>query len=524
MKKTLLLIGILTIVSMMVPSANAVFTSSHELSGTLSKDTNAFFIGKTQINGTFTGFPMKQLVNSSIVQDMGGFPLIGACTIANLDAVIVAEDINITNANSLEELFFHYFDHITQYSDVDITTDNGLFLLGINQGHLTVSSNLNYAITTFIPLEIIPDTTTRFFLTATNKPLTMQCSGDITVLTTISDTGTIRVKDRNGATLWTSTSPNNYLVIQEKKFSVTQHPPLSIFPLNDVSSTTPLKLSISPADPRDIDVTQLIENVSIALENFGEGTTSEFIKNLNELVTLIQATSLVANGAMVFLQTNDTVTIDHSEQQFISVGFARFNTLEITNVDSTSEPTIQADCTLISLGNHFYVPQAKRTSDGIVFPYELLIIWILALCVFIYVRFFLKPAVDIKRDESIKRYAIFLHIIVFIISFLLLDFEINSLFGISAFTLLSLQGFSAITGAFFLLELIIWVLGYIILAIPLQLLVYSALRLLRIGKGGTGIRKAIGDLSIWVFCGFYLLLFINILFSLIHLNSLFPLG
>jgi hypothetical protein len=524
MKKTPLLIGILIIFFLMIPSANAVFVSSHELNGTLSKDTNAFFIGKTEIDGTFTGFPMEQLINSSIVKDMGGFPLLGACTITNLDTVIVAEDINITNANSLEELFFQNFNRITQYSDVDITTDNGLFLLGINQGRLNISSNLNYAITTFVPLEIIPQTTTRFFLTVTNNPLTMQCSGDFAVLTTLSDKGTISVKDRRGSTLWTSTTPNNYLVLQNKKFSITQHPPLSIFPLNVLPSPVPLKLSISPADPHDVEITQLLENVSVALENFGEGTTSEFTKNINEFVSLIQTTSLVANGAMVFLQTNDTVTIDHSAQQFTSVGFARFNTLDVTYVDYSSGPMLQANCTLISLGNHFYIPQAKRTSDGIVFPYELLIIWILALCVFVYVRFFLKPPVDIKKDEIIKRYAVFFHIAILIISFILLDSEINSLFGISAFTLLFFQGFSAITGAFFLLELIIWVLGYIILAIPLQLLVYSAFRLLGIGKGGNGIRKAIGDLSIWVFCGLYVLLLINIVFSLVHMSSFFPMG
>jgi len=524
MKKTLLLIGIFIVVFIMFPSASAVFTSSHELSGTLSKDTNAFFIGKTEISGTFTGFPIEQLINSSILHDMGGFPLIGACSITNLDTVIVAEDINITNANSLEELFFQYFDHITQYSDVDITTDAGLFLLGINQGRLNVSSNLNYAVTTFIPLEIIPDTTTRFFLMVTNNPFAMRCKGDFAVLTTLSNTGTIKVKDRHGATLWSSTSPNNYLIIQNKEFSVTKHPPLSLLPLNSLASTVPLKLSISPADPPDIEITQLIENVSVALDNFGEGTTSEFINNINEFVTLIQATSLVANGAMVFLQTNDTVTIDHTMQQFTSVGFARFNTLGITYVDSSSGPMLQANCTLISLGNHFYIPQAKRTSDGIVFPYELFIIWILALCVFVYVRFFLKPPVDIKKDEIIKRYAVFFHIVVLIISFILLDSEINSLFGISAFTLLFFQGFSAITGAFILLELIIWVLGYFILAIPLQLIVYSAFRLLGIRKGGNGIRKAIGDLSIWVFCGLYILLFINIVFSLVHMNSFFPMG
>jgi hypothetical protein len=81
-----------------------------------------------------------------------------------------------------------------------------------------------------------------------------------------------------------------------------------------------------------------------------------------------------------------------------------------------------------------------------------------------------------------------------------------------------------IAGTFLLVELSIWVLGYLILAIPIQLLAYSGLRLLDIGKGGNGIRKAIGDLSIWVFCGLYLLLFMNIIFSLIHFNNLFPMG
>ena len=524
MKKTYLLIGILIVFFMISPSATAIFSASHDLKGTLTKDTTVFFVGKTEISGTFTGYPMERLVNSSFVQDMNAFPLVGASSITNLDTVIVAENIDIATATSLEELFLRYYDHITQYSDVDIATDNGLFLLGINQGSLNVSSDLNYAVSTFIALEIIPGTTTRFFLTGTSNPLTMQYSGDFAVLTTLSDTSTIRVKDRRGTTLWSSASPNDYLVIQDKKFSVTQHPPLSLFPLNHATSTVPLKLSISPADPKDIVIKQLIDNVSIAVKNLGEYNTSEFMDNIDGFDTMIQAPSLVANGAMVFLQTNDTVTIDHTTQRFSSVGFARFITLDVTSTGSYSGPTIQADCKLIFLGDHFYNPKAKRNSDGIALPYELLIIWILALCVFVYIRFFLRPPVDIKRDERIKRYALFFHIILLVIAFLLLDAEVNDLFGISAFTALLSQGFSMITGAFLLLELTIWILGYIILAIPLQLLTYSVLRLLGIGKGGNGIRKAIGDLSIWVFCGLYLLLFMNIIFSLIHFNNLFPMG
>ena len=524
MKKTYLLIEILVVFFMISPSTTAIFSSSHDLKGTLTKDTKAFFIGKTEISGTFTGYPMERLLNSSFVQDMNAFPLVGASSITNLDTVIVAENIDITTATSLEELFLRYYDHITQYSNVDITTDNGMFLLGINHGNLSVSTNLAYAVTSFIDLEIIPDTTTRFFLTVTNNPLTMQCSGDFAVLTTLSDTSTIRVKDRHGTTLWSGASSNNYLVIQDKKFSVTQQPPLSLVPLNAAASTGPLKLSISSADDKDIVIKQLIDNVSIAVKNLGGGDTSEFMTAINEFDTIIKASSLLANGAMVFLQTNDTVAIDHTTQRFSSVGFARFNTLDVTSTGSSSGPTIQADCKLIYLGNHFYNPQAKRNTDGIAFPYELLIIWILALCVFVYIRFFLRPPVHNEKDEIVKRYALILHIILLIVAFLLVDVEVNDLFGISAFTAAISQGFSMVTGAFLLLELIIWTLGYLILAIPLQLLTYSVLRLLGIGKGGNGVRKAIGDLSIWVFCGLYLLLFMNIIFSLIHFNSLFPMG
>ncbi|MCX6671798.1 MAG: hypothetical protein NTX92_07765, partial [Euryarchaeota archaeon] len=250
----------------------------------------------------------------------------------------------------------------------------------------------------------------------------------------------------------------------------------------------------------------------------------EFLRNINDLDNYIQTTSFIANGAMVFLRTNDSVTIDHSTQRFSSTGFVRFNTLDITKFGSSRGPSLQADSTLCYLGDHFYNPSAKRSIDGIAFPFELLFIWILALCIFVYIRFFLRPPVDITLDEKVRRYALYFHLVVLVIAFLLLDMEINLLFGISALTALLSQGFSMITGSFFLLEVVIWVFGYLILAIPLQLLSYAILRFLGIGKGGNGIWKAVGDLSIWMFCGFYLLLLCNILFSLIDFNSLFPLG
>jgi hypothetical protein len=523
MKKISFLVSILLVLFILPSSASALFASPHILEGTLNTETNVFFIGRTEMRGSFTGFPMEQVVSSSIVQGMGAFPLIGTNTISNLDTVIIAEDIDINASPSLEELILRYYDHITQYSNVDIITDSGVFLLGIQQGNLTISVDLPYAFTNFVPLEILPNTTTRFLSLGTNDPISLFCSGDFAVLTGLSDTGSIEIRNKQGEILWSGGSSNDYIVIQDKQFSIIHQPPLSFFPLNDADST-PVVLSISPANPDAIAAAPLIENISAMITKLGEGTAIDFIRDVQELDTVIQTASFVANGAMVFLQTNDTVSIDQTTQRFSSVGFVRFTTLNVTVVGSSTGPSLRADCSLIFLGDQIYNPQAKRSSDGIAFPYELLLIWILALCAFIYIYFFLRPPVDAQRDRKLKRCGFYIHIAVLIIAFILVDIEVNDLFGVSAFTALFTQGFSLITGVFFLLELLIWILGYLILAIPLQLLSYAVLRVFGVGKGGNGIRKGIGDLSIWVFCGLYLLLFINVIFSFIHITSFFPMG
>jgi hypothetical protein len=524
MKKTFLLVGLSFGFLLLSTSAAALFTSSYPFKGTLTEDTEVFFIGKTTINGSFTGQPMKQVVESSFVEDMGGFPFIGKSRITDLDSVILAEDIDITTVISLEDFIVQYYDQITSFSDVDIITDDGLFLLGINDGTLNLSSDLPYAVTTVVPLEIVPDTITRFFVIGTNHPLTMHCAGDFSILTTLSDTSSISIKGRNGKTLWTGGSPNDYLIIQDKAFSLTKNPSLSLFPLPDATSTISLVVSVSPAAPSDVRIQQLIQNVSVVLGDFEDSISSDFVQSINDLNTSIQAASFIGNGAMVFLKTDESVTIDHSTQRFSSTGFVRFNSLDITNFGSSTGPIFKADCILCYLGDHFYNPSAKRNTDGIAFPYELIFIWILALCVFVYVRFFLRPPVDITLNAKVKRYALPIHVFALVVAFLLLDMEVNILFGISALTSMVLQGVPMITAVFFVLEVIIWILGYLILAIPFQLLSYAILRFLGVGKGGNGIWKAVGDFSIWLFCGLYLLLFFNILFSVINFNSFFPMG
>lgn len=524
MKKTSCFAGLFLILLFVSPSVTGLLIPSYTLKGTLTEETKAFFIGKTKIQGSFTGIPMDHLIDSAFVQNMSGFPLIGSQSIDHLETVIVAENIDITSTRTLDDLLLQQIDHLTYYTNVDIITEDGLFLLGINQGTMSVSADLSYAISTCIPLELVPKTQTRFFCTATHHPILMEYVGDYGVLTSISEPSTIQIKGRNGRTLWTGGSPKDYLIIQDPRFSVTVNSSLTLLPLSDTPSMEPLTVAVSQADSRDITIHQLIENVTGLVARAHDDVSLEFLQTLHDLDDFVQTTSYVTNGAIVFQQINDTVTIDHSTQRFSSAGFVRFSTLEISKVGSTYGPTIQADSVLCYLGNHFYNPSAKRSSDGISFPYELIIIWILALCAFVYIRFFARPPVDLMLDTKVKRYALIIHIVGSAVAFLLLDLEVYLLFGISGITALFSSGLSSMTGMFLFLEAILWMAGFIILGIPLQLLSYSILRFLGIGKGGNGIWKAVGDLSIWVFSSFYLLIFLNVFLASTGYQQFFSMG
>jgi hypothetical protein len=524
MKKTGMTIGTLIIFLMISTSATAIFSSNYALKGTLDVDTSVFFLGKTAITGYSLGLPMERIVNSPLVQEMNAFPLIAASTIANLDSVIVVEDVDITKTSSLEELYRIYVDHITEYSDVTITTSRGVFLLGIDHGTMRVSSKLPYAITTFLPFEITQNFISRFFVTATIVPITMHCAGNFSVLTGISNTGTLQVQDAHGQVLWSGGANNTYLVFHKNAYSVIQQPPLFLFPLHTSSSAESLSFSISPADYQDISMEQLIKNVSTIVQNLRDYNTKEVVNTFTTLHDFFTTTCLVTNGAMLLFQTNDTITIDQTNQRFSNMGFARFSTLSIVSSGTSEEPTIQGDCTLVFLGNHFYNAQAKNSSIGTAFPYELVILWIVSLCVFLSLYFFLRRGIDEYRTNQVKRYAFIFHFILLVVAVLLLDYEVYSQFGISAFTALFTQGFCTITGVFILVELIIWVLGYLLFAIPVRILINSGLRFLSIGKGGNGIGKGIGVLSIWVFCGLYLILILNTIISIIHIEILSPMG
>jgi hypothetical protein len=383
---------------------------------------------------------------------------------------------------------------------------------------------MKYAISSTIPLEISEGNTIPFFLMATLQPITMEFSGESAVLAQLANSSIIHIRDAQGTTLWSGNSINNYLHIQDTEFSITQEPPLFLYPINPEKTNQPLHLSLSPAELKDMKIQQLLQDVSSAASQFEQMNLSSVIKNIDSMSGILSAATTIANGAMVLVETNDTVTVDHTSQRFIKLGFVRFNNLEVTYPGGSAGPTINGDHKLIFLGDHFYNPQAKNSKNGILFPFELLIIWVIALCIYFYVSFFVRPDINEDKDEKIKRYALIFHIILLVVAFLLIDRAVSSQFGISALDALFSQGISFFFGVFLGLELFLWVLGFVFLAIPVRIMTNAGLRFLGIGKGGKGIGKGVGALFIWVFCVVYMTLFLNIMASMINLGNMISLG
>jgi len=105
-----------------------------------------------------------------------------------------------------------------------------------------------------------------------------------------------------------------------------------------------------------------------------------------------------------------------------------------------------------------------------------------------------------------------------------MDREVSFQFGISAIDAILGQGISPVFGVFIVVELIMWVLGYMILAIPVYIIAKYGLKFIAIGKGGKGICKGISALSIWFFCAIYFKLIVNLVFLIINPTSFFPVG
>ncbi|MCK4415629.1 MAG: hypothetical protein KAU84_00605, partial [Thermoplasmatales archaeon] len=225
-----------------------------------------------------------------------------------------------------------------------------------------------------------------------------------------------------------------------------------------------IELSISPAESYSIDIYSLLEDVTNATKGFGD--IPDFSDKIQGFDEIISAASAIVNGGMLLVETDDTFTVDNSAQTFSGFGFARGNTFKATISPGTQTTTITGEYKLIFLGDHLYTSQAKESENGLAFPFLLVIVWAIAIGLYLLFRFYLKKDTNKELDEKIKRYVLIFHIIALIAAFILMDREISHQFGSSVIDALLGQGISLVVVVFVVVELIMWMLGYLLLTLP----------------------------------------------------------
>lgn len=528
MRKTLILLGFIVILFTSSAAAQLLSPVAH-LEGTLDADTKAFFVGKTSISGIFQGYQMDSFPDNPLFEEVNIFPLFGSSTFNDIDSVTII-DTQITDIELLEDITDLEENNVTQFSNVHIIAEDGPFLLAINHGNIHVQSDLSYAISSIINLDVSESHTDQFLVVLTTSRMNTQFLGESACLVPSSNNSNIFVKDSTGNKVWSGSSTNTIFLIEDEDFTFIQDSSFYLFPTISEETYETVKLSISPADSHFIDISSLLEEVTGTASGFGD--ISDISGSIQGFETIISIASAMVNGGMILIETDDTFSVDDSSQTFSNMGFARGNKFDVTISSDTHTPTISGDYRLIFLGDHLYNSQAKESENGVAFPFLLVIIWAVAIVLFILFRFYfriarpilIKKEIDEKRDEKIKKYAFIFHIVALIVAFILLDREISFQFGMSAIDAVLGQGVSLILLAFVIVELILWVFGFLLLAIPIRMITNSGLRIIGIGKGGKGIGKGVGAFGIWIFCAFYVKLIINLIFLIINPNSLFPMG
>lgn len=520
MRKILLAMGCFLFFLSSSIIVNGQLLSPHaSVEGELTLDTMAFFVGKTRLIGTFSGYKIDYLLNETSFSGIDAVPILGSCTFKDIDSVTVF-DINTLNNKSFEDILDLNLDEFSVFTHVNIMVEKGPSLLGINQSNLVVDSNLEFAISSVMNLKNEEGNSTPFLAIISSSSMKIQYLEKSFFLTQTTENGTIIIEDLNGNVLWNENSTQKIFLIEDRDLSFTQNSPLYIFPI--IENDENIALTISPADLQSIDIMSMINEVSTVTSDFGEiPDISESMGGFNDIIPII---SSVVNGGIIISKTNDIFTIDNSPQKFTGFGFARGDNYQVNIHPKVNKTEINGDSKLVFLGNHFYTSQAKESDNGVSFPYAILLVWIIAISLFLLMKYYFKKEIKINYDKRIKKFLLIFHIIALIIAFILMDQEINYQFGTSFLNVLFGQGFSLVAAIFIVIELIMWVLGYILLAIPMYILSLSILKIYGIGDGSKSISKGFGAFFIWIFCAFYIKLILNLFFSILNPGNLFMMG
>jgi len=539
MKHFVFIMGCICLLCLFVSTAAAfLFSPSFSLETTITDETTAVFVGDTEINGTFYGYrtdlfeeyaPIIDLLKTvnptelfdvQLLSNLHIFPFYGTIRFPDVDKVQLINTTRLQDVSNHIDLY-EFITNIKSFSDVDVIVQQGLILFGTNGHPIPIHNYMGLSFSALFQMPLTSEETMNILGMISDQSLQYNYDDTYSLIYPFSKDTSIVITNQQNSVLWRSSVQDMLYVFEDESLLISDDSSIHLFPLQGASNPISLRLSVQPSQIRSATVSMVLDELQDLSTGLGN-TSIPFINDNNSLVTdILPIISNIVNGGFIIVNSSSPVDIDQSSQKFSTIGFARGDHFEV--IIPSSDPFVRkitGDFRLVFLGDHFYSPQAPHTNDGIGLPVLPLVLWGLAIVIYLLFAYVFESKYEKRTWSQMNRYGLFLHLFSLLLMLLLLDREISYQFGSSMIDILLGQGLNLFFFVFLGFELLLFVLGFLLCAIPTSIIINQILRYFGFQKDTKAIGRILGSCMIWVFGGIYAIIFFNVILLFIHLPSI----
>lgn len=545
-----LLILLIIVILVSTQASAQLFDDTHEIETIVDETTSVFFLGDVSFEGSFQAVQMDSFIDSfsEYIELLGsnlfptdlhsfsywdtiyGFPVFSK-TIINQ---VTVYEINTTilssiDASSIHEILLEVDQIITTYDQASIFVSDGIALIGSDIQEYTVDHLEAYAVGGLFQLDISQDFPSKGLGMISDQTSYIYCDTNDLFIYPLEST--IEIIQNNQTIRKIIDSETILLIKTTDRAVISQDSLLHYFPLLSENAIAQVTVSIEETDTPDLDILSLFNKINETFSLLGENPLQEFISFNDPIQSMIPLISQILNSGIVIVNSTQPITIGETTTSDVNIIASRGPEF-VMNIDQQSSApiTLTGFSSLLFIDDHLFTEAAEQSDNGITYPLWSIILWIAAIgSIFYYLLLRKQNKPLIQSEDKIpilqnRWLKIILPICVIFSCFFIIDLTFSIRFGLSFFTLLSMQTNSMITGLFLLVELIGLVIIFIMYALPIRFL-HDMICKTIIRNDYQKITKILVIIPVfWIGIQLYLLVLFNIILSFLPISSLTSLG
>lgn len=525
-----------------------LFSNVHELNTSVDETTSVFFLGDISLSGDFQSVQMNTSMDSfktyfdllgesvfptdlhrfSNWEQIYGFPVFSQAKITQVNAYVV----NTSMLSGFDSLSFDDISDgvdqiLTSYENCSVSVTDGIAVMGSEKQKYSVVHNRSYGIGGLIniPLSDSFPSTGIGFLSDEESILFSFSNGSFLY----PFESTIVIQRENQVVQQISNAEKIVLITSQDLVTITQDSLLHFFPLitTDQGAANG-SISISKTAHPEKNFLSLITEIETILSEFESVPMDDIVSFQQEqVVEIAPLLSRVFNSGMIIINGTQPLTIDGSMNTNYSIiaGRGSFFSLDI-NQQASSPVFIQGTPSLLFINDHLFITGETTSTKGVSLPLVSIVFWIIAIfsIVFLfgakkYHRLHQKQGseIEILQYRWVKWS---LPMLMLFLCFLLTDVAFSARFGLSFFTLLTSQTSSMIVGLFFLVQVVILLILFVLYAVPMQLVHQVICKTTIENKYQTLTKNVLILPFFWIGIQLYLLVLFNIVLSFLPFSTI----